>query len=114
MPRDLPVYVFIGIRKSVIALDDRAGAEVWRAELKSQDFVSVHWDGEALFATNAGEVWRLDPQTGAVMWHNELKGLGRGLVTLASTRAPAMNNTFELSAEERRRQAQRHAAAAAG
>ena len=51
--------------------------------------MTVLWDGEALLAANSGEVWRLDPETGDEIWHNRLQGLGRGLVSLASTRAPA-------------------------
>ncbi len=114
MPRDLPTYVYIGIRKTVVALDDRTGDEVWRAVLKALEFVTVHWDGEALFAANAGEVWRLDPRTGAVIWHNTLKGLGRGLVTLASSRRPALTGSPDAAAEQREREARRaHAAAAA-
>ena len=87
MPRKQRVLVYVGIQSSVVALDDSSGAEVWRVKLKGSDFVTLFWDGEALFAANRGEAWRLDPATGAVIWHNELKGLGRGLVTFASPRA---------------------------
>lgn len=112
MPRDLQVLVFAGIKKSVVALDADSGAEVWRTVLRSADFVSVLWDGKALFATNSGEIWRLDPTTGAVMWHNEMTGLGRGLVSLASSRHP--NAADEALAEEKRRRDAARAAAAAG
>lgn len=105
MPRDPQVLVFVGIRNAVVALDDRTGAEVWRAELRSSDYVTVLWDGEALVAANSGEVWRLDPQRGDVLWHNELKGLGRGLVSLASSRRPAAAADAGLAAERRRREA---------
>jgi outer membrane protein assembly factor BamB len=88
MPREPQTLLFVGIRNSVVALDERTGTEVWRAALRGSDFVTVLWDGEALIVANRGEVSRLDPRTGSVMWHNELKGLGRGLVTLASARAP--------------------------
>jgi outer membrane protein assembly factor BamB len=84
---------------------------LWRTELRSSDYVSVLWDGQSLFAANSGEVWRLDPQRGEVIWHNELKGLGRGLVSLASSRAPNVAANADLAAEKRRRDAQ---AAAAG
>ena len=110
MARDPQTLVFVGIRDSVVALDDRTGTEVWRAELRSHDFVVVLWDGEALLAANSGEVYRLDPRTGAVMWHNELKGLGRGLVTLATTRAATQDLTTLVTEME---QANRRAAAAA-
>ena len=112
MPRDLPTLIFVGIKHSVVALDDRTGTEVWRAELRSGDYVTLLWDGEALFAGNGGEVWRLDPRNGNVLWHSELKGLGRGLVSLASTRRAAASSDAELAAEKRRRDAAAAAAAA--
>lgn len=112
MPRDPQVLVFVGIKDCVVALDERAGDEVWRTELRRADYVSVLWDGESLFASNSGEVWRLDPRSGQVMWHNELKGLGRGLVSMATSRRPNTTADTGLAAEKRRRDAQ--AAAAAG
>ena len=105
MPRDPQVLIFVGIKNAVVALDDRTGTEVWRAELHSSDYVTVLWDGEALLAANAGEVWRLDPARGEVLWHNELKGMGRGLVSLASSRRPTTTADTDLAAEKRRRDA---------
>lgn len=115
MPRDPQTLVFVGIKSSVIALDERTGAEVWSTKLRGSDFVTVLWDGEALLAANGGEVFRLEPQSGTLMWHNQLKGLGRGLVSLASTRAPhAMTGTDFAQAKKKRDQQQTAAAAAAG
>lgn len=113
MPRDPQVFIFVGVKRFLVALDERTGDEVWRTELHSGDYVTVLWDGESLFAANAGEVWRLDPRNGAVIWHNELKGDGRGLVTLASSRRPTQPSDMDLSAEKRRRDMEQAAAAAA-
>jgi outer membrane protein assembly factor BamB len=114
MPRDPQVLIFVGIKNAVVALDDRTGVEVWRAELHSSDYVTVLWDGEALLAANAGEVWRLDPVRGTVLWHNELKGMGRGLVSLASSRrATPSAADADLVAEKRRRDAAASSAATA-
>jgi outer membrane protein assembly factor BamB len=114
MPRARQSLLFIGIKNTVVALDDANGEEVWRTPLRGSDFVSVHWDGEALFASNSGEVWRLDPRTGVVAWHNKLKGLGLGLVTMASSRAAAASSAVEATAAMRRQQQAAAAAAAAG
>jgi len=114
MPRDPQVLVFIGIKDTVIALDDRTGTEVWRAELRSSDYVNVYWDGEALLAANSGEVWRLDPANGGIVWHNELKGLGRGLVSLATSRRSGSSTSGDVAAEKKRRDAAAAAGAAAG
>jgi len=104
MPRDRQILVFVGIKSSVVAIDDRTGTEVWRARLRSSDYVTVLWDGEALFAANAGEIWRLDPERGDILWHNELKGMGRGIVSLASTRLAQTSMDSTLLAEKRRRE----------
>jgi outer membrane protein assembly factor BamB len=111
VPRDPGVMIFIGIKNCIVALDDRTGAEVWRTQLRSSDFVTVLWDGEALIAANGGEVWRLEPERGQVIWHNELKGMGRGLVSLASSRRPTTTDTG-LAAEKLRREAAAAAASA--
>jgi outer membrane protein assembly factor BamB len=112
MPRNAPILTFVGIQKNVVALDRDTGSEVWRAQLHTADYVTVLWDGEALLAANAGEVWRLDPASGEVMWHNELKGFGRGLVSLASSRVPGGTTHADHATEKKRRDAAAAAAAA--
>ena len=102
MPRKPESLIFVGIRNTVLALDPRTGEAVWTMALRSSEFTSVMWDGEALVATSAGEVYRLDPATGEVVWHNTLKGLGRGLVSLASSRVPSGGDAT--LAMERKRQ----------
>lgn len=113
MPRDPQALIFAGIKNFVLALEERSGAEVWRVKLRSGDYVTVLWDGEALLAANGGEIWRLDPGTGAVLWRNEMKGLGRGLVSLASSRQASASAPPDLAAAKRRREAQAAAAGAA-
>jgi outer membrane protein assembly factor BamB len=113
MARDPRQFVFVGIRSAVIALDSETGDPAWRAELSGSDFVTVLWDGVALLAANNGEVFRLDPATGAIVWHNELKGLGRGLVSLASTRAPQAGGEVAAAASKRRQDQQTAAGGAA-
>jgi outer membrane protein assembly factor BamB len=89
MPRDLRTLIFVGIKNSVVALDARTGDEVWRAKLRGMtDFVTVLWDGEFLVAATHGEVFGLDWRDGTITWHNKMKGLGLGFVSLASSRTP--------------------------
>jgi outer membrane protein assembly factor BamB len=103
MPRDPNFFTYVGIKNSVVALDARTGAEVWRAQLRGSDFVTVLWDGEALIVANSGEVWRLDPESGAMIWHNGLKGFGRGVVSLASNRRATSTSDIDAMAAKRRR-----------
>jgi outer membrane protein assembly factor BamB len=80
--------VFIGIKEYVVALDEKTGDEVWRTGVRG-GYIYVLWDGQSVYATSGGEVWRLDPRNGDIIWHNELKGLGRGIASIASTRSAA-------------------------
>ena len=75
--------VFIGIRGNVLALDRTTGQEVWRTKLKGS-FVNVVLEDGDLYAATAGELFCLDPASGQVRWHNQLTGMGRGLITIAS------------------------------
>jgi hypothetical protein len=76
--------IFVGIGGTVLALDRRTGEEVWRTALKGTDFVNVAVQDGDLYATARGELFCLDPTTGNIRWQNPLKGLGRGLVIVAT------------------------------
>src|SRR5216117_4082314 len=100
-------YVFIGVKGTVLALDQSTGQEAWRRRLDGADFVNVTSVGGDLYATTRGEIFALEPWTGEIRWHNPLKGLGRGLVTIASAQqVPPME-------AKRRRDAAASAAGAA-
>jgi outer membrane protein assembly factor BamB len=75
--------------------------------------VYVAWDGASLYAASGGEVWRLNPETGDFIWHNELKGLGRGLLSIATTRAPNPQSNVQLVAVAAHQAAEAAAAASA-
>jgi outer membrane protein assembly factor BamB len=76
--------VFVGIGRSVVALNRATGEQVWATRIKGYDFVNVVLDGESIFATCCGEIFCLDPLTGQVLWHNPLKGFGTGLASIAT------------------------------
>jgi outer membrane protein assembly factor BamB len=100
--------IVIGIAGTVVALDRSTGQELWRTNLKGGDFTNVVLQDGDLFATTKGELFCLDPATGSIRWQNPLKGLGRGLVTIAS----AGGQQTVLMREKRQRD--EAAAAAAG
>ena len=76
--------IHIGIHGHVLALDRTTGVEIWRTKLKG-DVVNLALEEGDLYATTSGEIYCLDPATGQIRWHNLLKGLGRGLVTIATS-----------------------------
>ncbi|HVA58615.1 MAG: PQQ-binding-like beta-propeller repeat protein [Gemmatimonadaceae bacterium] len=104
--------LFVGIKNCVVAIDRRNGFEAWRVKLKGSSFVTVLWDGDGLFAASQGEVFRLDPNTGAVLWTNPMKGLGLGVVSLAAMRRPESHTSYETIAEQKHREAAAATAAA--
>jgi outer membrane protein assembly factor BamB len=74
--------IFVGVQGHVVAVSRGGGAELWRSKLGIGNvLVVVEWPD--VYAGCHGEVFRLDPATGAVMWTNPLKGLGRAPVTIA-------------------------------
>jgi outer membrane protein assembly factor BamB len=93
--------IFVGIRGNVIALDRTTGQELWCAELKGADFVTVLLDGDRVLAATKGEMFCLDPHTGEQLWHNRLAGQGRGLVTIAG--AGGSSNPMPPFREKQRR-----------
>ncbi|HYM07481.1 MAG TPA: PQQ-binding-like beta-propeller repeat protein [Terriglobales bacterium] len=100
--------LFIGIKGTALALDRATGQEVWRSKLKGSSFVNVVLDSGELYATTEGEVFRLDPASGAICWNNRLPGLGHGLVTVAQS-----GNQQAITMREKQQQDEAAAAAAA-
>jgi outer membrane protein assembly factor BamB len=113
MARSRHSLVYVGLKHQVIAFDRKNGVEVWRQALpakykSSSSFVNVVRDRDGLFATCAGELFALDPTTGQLLWHERLKGLGTGLITIATDLGGATANTVLAEATH-----QQQAAAAA-
>ena len=104
--------VFIGIKGSVVALNRATGERVWETRLKGSDFVNVVLDRGEILATCRGEIYCLDPLTGATRWHNPLTGYGWGLATIATTDS-AQGGSAPAMAEKRRRDEQAAASGAA-
>ena len=106
--------VFIGIKGSVVALYRDTGQQAWATRLKGMDFVNVVLEGDRVLATAWGEIFCLDALEGQVLWHNPLKGYGRGLATMATEDSPGINSAAVLAEKRWRDQAAAGAAGAAG
>lgn len=81
--------VFVGLQGKVLALDRATGGIVWRWVGSTGSFGGVPMlllDGDRVVVSVNGYLTCLDAQSGAVLWHNPLKGEGVGLVSLASVR----------------------------
>ncbi len=78
--------VLLGVKRTVIAFDKHTGERLWTRELSSGlsgDFVTVLADHTRAFAHTHGEMFCLDLRTGAVLWKDELSGLGYGVASIA-------------------------------
>lgn len=109
MARPRAGIVYVGLKSSVIALDRRTGAEVWRTPLKgsvgrSSTFVTLHRDEDILFAGVGGELFALDPKTGTLLWHNPFKGLGFGIPSILGDTEGARGAALPSAAAEHQRQ----------
>jgi len=91
--RDQKKPLYIGLRYYVVALDPDTGQEFWRTKLRQATITTVWLSDGALFAGCNGELFWLDPATGAVLWHNRLKGLGYGVITFPGTTEAAASRT---------------------
>ena len=105
--------IYIGIRGTVLALDRSNGAEIRRADLRGSDFVNVVLDGDRVLAATKGELFCLDSTTGKILWNNELKGLGRGLMTIVTISSPISSIVPNVAKKRRDDEAAAGAAVAA-
>lgn len=92
--------VYIGIKTSVLALDRKTGEIRWAVKLPLRfasssvsGLANVYCDADALFASAAGEIFCLDPKSGAIVWQNQLKKMGTGFVSIATEGGSARGST---------------------
>ena len=101
--------VYVGIRGTVVSIDQTTGCTIWSTHIKGGDFVNVTVGPGEIYAATHGELYCLEASTGHVRWRNPLKGYGTGLMTIAL----AGVRTDQVTPAKRRRDEQAAAAAAA-
>jgi outer membrane protein assembly factor BamB len=70
--------IFVGLNGYALALDRDTGEIVWSNNELRSGYVTLLLDGDRLIASTNGFIFCLDPLTGAIRWHNPLKGYGIG------------------------------------
>ena len=96
--------VLVGVKGAVLAFRRDTGAHLWATELKSSsnNFVTVTSDQDRVYAHTGGELFCLDLQSGQKLWHDELKGFGYGLASLAlpgvATASPTAEQLHQIQA----------------
>ncbi len=72
--------LIIGMKGCVLGIDKATGERVWETHLKSSAFVNVYVEPDRIVASTRGEMWCLEPDSGRIIWHNRMKGMGYGMV----------------------------------
>ena len=98
--RDL---LFVGIKGSVVALRKETGQVAWAIKLRSgTTYVPIVAEEGFVYAVSGGEVTCLSAADGKPVWHNELKGYGRGHCLLAGAANPGAVSAAAAIEEQRR------------
>jgi outer membrane protein assembly factor BamB len=98
--------IYVGFNSRVAALNRDTGEIVWSwRSPKGTGYTTVLLDGDRLIVSVIGYTYCLHPETGQVLWFNELPGFGAGVASLASVRGTAPCTAEAASADEDARRA---------
>ena len=83
--------LIIGTNGKVVGIDPTTGTVRWTTKLSTGEFISstsgqdvtVLVCGGIVFAGGAGHLFCIDAESGNILWHNPLKGLGNNDISLA-------------------------------
>jgi len=84
-------HVFLGVSSSVLCVDANTGESIWKTEISrgfGDGFVSLALHHEKVFAHSRGKLYCLDRTTGAILWTNDLKGMGFGTAFVCTDSTP--------------------------
>jgi outer membrane protein assembly factor BamB len=77
--------IFVGLNGYALALHRDTGEIIWSNDQMKSGYVTLLLDGDRLIASTNGYMYSLDPLTGAIQWHNPLKGYGSGAPTAVTS-----------------------------
>jgi outer membrane protein assembly factor BamB len=102
-PSMLTQLVFLGFNSRVVALDRDTGEVVWQWKSpKGTGYTTVLLDGDRLMVSVEGYTYCLHPLNGQPRWHNDLPGMGTGVVTITTVRGSTAHVAAEAAAEAQR------------
>jgi len=76
--------IVVGLKGKALAVETARGEIVWQTPLRGSSFVALTVVARDLFASTGGHLYCLDVTTGEPRWHDELRGLGIGLVCVGA------------------------------
>ncbi|MBI5091566.1 MAG: PQQ-binding-like beta-propeller repeat protein [Candidatus Hydrogenedentes bacterium] len=78
--------IFVGLSGRAVALHRDTGEIVWSNSDMHSGYVSLLLEDDRLIVSTNGYMYCLDPLTGAIQWHNPLKGISAGPAHVVSVR----------------------------
>ena len=97
----LPQRLAVCVGNHVVALQPETGDELWRTRLPGWfggHIGTLLMDGDVVFAGVFGRLHCLSMEDGRILWSAELKGLGQGLVAVATDGANAATSAQAMQA----------------
>ena len=82
--------IYVVFVKRVVGLDRRTGNVYWSWKPKKWPgtYPALLLGKDTLVVSLSGHMWVLNPLTGEELWHNPLKGMGVGVLTMVSATNP--------------------------
>ncbi|MBE7490678.1 MAG: PQQ-binding-like beta-propeller repeat protein [Planctomycetes bacterium] len=82
-----PEHIVLFLNGNVVRVDPLTGQVLWVTRQPKgihARFATIVIDGDMVLVGANGHIFALDIEDGRVLWLNELKGMGYGLVTVAT------------------------------
>lgn len=83
----IPQHIVLFLNGNVVRVDPLTGQPLWITKQPKgihARFATVLIDGDMVLVGANGHIFALDIEDGRILWLNELKGMGYGLVTVAT------------------------------
>lgn len=83
----IPQHIVLFLNGNVVRVDPLTGQPIWVTKQPKgihARFATILIDGDMVLVGANGHIFALDIEDGRVLWLNELKGMGYGLVTVAT------------------------------
>jgi outer membrane protein assembly factor BamB len=90
MPQSPSDILIVGTRGHLLAFNKNTGAPAWKYEFEKSllangsDYVTTLIDGDELFAGCYGAIYCFDVMKGKLLWTDNLRGKGYGVVSFAA------------------------------
>jgi len=92
----MPQHIVLFLNGNVVRIDPLTGQVVWATKQPKGihgRFATILIDGDVVLVGTNGHLFALDVEDGRILWLNELKGMGFGLVSVATGNGQGSNQS---------------------